>query len=147
MSRRLLVQRRQTIMSGQPLHPGNNSNRRSRRRVCPPQGLRALEPCLETPATPQTLFARVSSREKKQCKPEPEQSTDDGDACTTHRRQLLTLLLPAIAIACAIMRDSDGEGGCKISSWYVLVDLSHTATCVWLAGAWGWSRGAGGDAP
>ena len=31
-----------------------------------------------------------------------------------------------------MMRDGDGEkGGREISSWYVLVDLSHTATCVW----------------
>ena len=51
---------------GNPFNPGNNSNRRSRRRECPPQGLTALEPCLETPATPQTLFARVLSREREQ---------------------------------------------------------------------------------
>lgn len=39
------------------------------------------------------------------------------------------------------------KGGREISSWYVLVDRSYTATCVWLASRLGVETGAGGDAP
>lgn len=76
--------------------------------MCPPQGLTALEPCLETPATPQTrhVCARCRPGRGQSTQASPEQSAEDDDAaCTTRRRQLLTLFLPA-AIACAVMRDA-----------------------------------------
>ena len=60
------------------------STRRRRRRVCPPQGLTALKPCLETPATPQTrhvcAHCRRPGRAKHASKPRVE--------CRRRRRRL-----------------------------------------------------------
>ena len=104
------------------------STRRRRRRVCPPQGLTALKPCLETPATPQTrhvcAHCRRPGRAKHAIKPRVE--------CRRRRRRLCDASSSAVDAAspCGMQWR---KGGREISSWYVLVDLSQTATCVWLA--------------
>jgi hypothetical protein len=72
----------------------------------------SVEPCLETPATPQTLFARVVQGETAR---KTEQS---ADACTTYRRQLFC------CFSLPLLRDNagcDGESGHEISSGVCLL--------------------------
>lgn len=74
VSRRLLVQRRQTIMSGQPLHPVNNSNRRKQEAGVSAAGsqcTRALSG--NTGDASDSVCARVVQGEHWK----PEQSADD----------------------------------------------------------------------
>jgi hypothetical protein len=102
------------------------------RRVCPPQGLRCTRH-LETPATPQTWFACVVSRGS------PEENAEAG---TTSSSAVLLFFPPS----CHALRDNagcDGKRWARNKSWCVLVDLSHTATCVWLAAS---GVETGGDA-
>jgi hypothetical protein len=116
--------------------------------VCPPQG---LTPCLETAARRLGHCLRVvgrPGRARKQAS--PEQSADHDQTLV---RRIVVSCYAVSPYHCSLLRDNagcDGASGREISSWRVLVDLSHAATCVWLASlaqSPGGGDGAGGDAP
>ena len=120
-------------MSGQPLHPSNRHVGAGggcvRRRVSLPSSLvwkhqrRLRHVCTRS----RPGRAKHASKPQTECR---------------RRRRLYDVSSSAVdaVFPCHYMRGDAGyagyameKGGREISSWYVLVDLSHTATCVWLA--------------